>query len=124
MRIFQVSTHPGKEKEFGEFFHKTAIPLMKRTEGLVSVLPGAARPESPTEFSFVMIWKDLDALRAFVGENYENPHIDSAEAELVNPAAASSWPRKNSRNVVAACARLLSTAGYQTAVTSVRLVPE
>ena len=83
MRIFQVVTRPGKEKEFSNFFHQTAIPLMKRTEGIVTVLPGAARPDSPREFSFVMVWKDLDALKAFVGEDYQSPHIDAAEAELV-----------------------------------------
>jgi len=83
MRIFQVTTHPGKEAEFARFFHETAIPLMRGTEGIVSVLPGAARPESPREFSFVMVWKDLESLKAFVGEDYESPHIDPAEAELV-----------------------------------------
>lgn len=83
LRIFQVVTQPGKEAEFARFFHETAIPLMLRTEGLVSVLPGAARPESPQAFSFVMVWRDLDALKAFVGEDYTTPHIDPAEAELV-----------------------------------------
>lgn len=55
MRIFQVVTRPGKEAEFAKFFHETAIPLMKWTEGIVSVLPGAPRPDSPCEFSFVMV---------------------------------------------------------------------
>lgn len=36
IRIFQVVVRPGKEKEFSEFFHETAIPLMKVTEGIVS----------------------------------------------------------------------------------------
>jgi len=83
VRVFQVTTHPGKEAEFGEFFRQTAIPLMKRTPGLVSITPGAARAESPTEFCMVMVWKDLDSLKAFVGDDYESPHIDPAEAELV-----------------------------------------
>ncbi|MBZ0123403.1 MAG: hypothetical protein K8F31_05910 [Roseovarius sp.] len=83
MRIFQVTTHKGKEVEFSRFFHETAIPLMQRTEGIVSVLPGAARRESPREFSFVMIWRDLASLKAFVGEDYESPHIAPEEAELV-----------------------------------------
>lgn len=83
MRIFQVLTHEGKEEDFRTFFHDVAIPLMKRTDGLVQVLPGAARPESPREFSFVMLWRDLDALKAFAGEDYTNPHIDPTEAELV-----------------------------------------
>lgn len=83
MRIFQVVTRPGKEEEFAEFFHNTAIPLMRRTDGIASVLPGAPRPETPREFSFVMVWESLDALKAFVGEDYESPHVDPAEAELV-----------------------------------------
>ena len=83
MRIFQITTRPGKEKEFGEFFQETAIPLIQNTKGIVSVLPGAPRPESPREFSFVMVWENLEALKAFVGEDYASPHIDPAEAELV-----------------------------------------
>ncbi|MBO6510095.1 MAG: hypothetical protein JJ979_16715 [Roseibium sp.] len=83
MRIFQVVIRPGREADFAKFFHETAIPLMKNTPGIVSVLPGAARAESPRDFSFVMIWKDLASLKAFVGEDYESPHIDPAEAELV-----------------------------------------
>ncbi|WP_299895612.1 hypothetical protein [uncultured Ruegeria sp.] len=83
MRIFQVLVREGKEKEFGEFFHNTAIPLMRGTKGIVQVLPGASRSDSPREFSFVMIWKDLASLKAFVGEDYQSPHVDAAEAELV-----------------------------------------
>lgn len=83
IRIFQVVTHPGKEEEFGKFFRETAIPLMKGTKGIVQVLPGAPRDESPREFSFVMVWESLEALKDFVGEDYASPHIDPAEAELV-----------------------------------------
>lgn len=83
MRVFQLTTHPGKEAAFAEFFHRTAIPLMKGTPGIVTVLPGAARRESPRQFSFVMVWESLEALKDFVGEDYDNPHIDPAEAELV-----------------------------------------
>lgn len=83
LRIFQVRTQKGKEAAFDKFFRETAIPLMKSTEGIIQVLPGAARPESPRDFSFVMIWRDLDALKAFVGDDYTSPHMDPAEAELV-----------------------------------------
>lgn len=83
MRIFQVTTKKGKEEEFSKFFHGTAIPLMKGTEGIVQILPGEARAESPREFSFVMVWKDLAALTAFVGDDYQTPHIDPVEADLV-----------------------------------------
>ncbi|WP_170337278.1 hypothetical protein [Ruegeria arenilitoris] len=83
MRIFQVRVRDGKEEEFTEFFYKTAIPMMKGTEVIVQVLPGAPHGDSPRDFSFVMVWKDLVSLKAFVGEDYNSPHIDPAEAELV-----------------------------------------
>ena len=83
MRIFQVITKQGKEEEFGKFFHETAIPLMKGTKGIIQVLPGAPRSDSSREFSFVMIWDSLESLKAFVGEDYQSPHIDPSEAELV-----------------------------------------
>lgn len=83
MRVFQVTVRAGKEAEFSKFFHETAIPLMQNTKGIVQVLPGAPRSDTPREFSFVMVWSSLDALKAFVGEDYNSPHIDPAEAELV-----------------------------------------
>ena len=86
MRVFQVVTRPGKEDEFGKFFHETAIPLMRRTKGIVQVLPGAPRADTPREFSFVMVWDSLESLKSFVGDDYQSPHIDPEEAELVHPA--------------------------------------
>lgn len=83
MRIFQVTTREGKEAEFFRFFHDTAIPLMRSTDGIVEVLPGAPRPDSPRDFAFVMVWRDIGALKAFVGEDIHSPHIDPEEAELV-----------------------------------------
>lgn len=56
---------------------------MKGTKGIVQVLPGAPRPGSPREFSFVMAWDSLLSPRAFIGEDYQGPHIDPAKAELV-----------------------------------------
>ena len=91
MRIFQVVTRPGKEEEFGKFFHETAIPLMKGIKGIVKILAGAPRQESPREYSFVMVWDSLDSLKAFVGEDYQSPHIDPAEAELVESRTISHY---------------------------------
>ena len=42
-----------------------------------------ARADSPRDFCFVMVWRDLAALRAFVGDDIDSPHVDPAEAALV-----------------------------------------
>ncbi|MFU1478845.1 putative quinol monooxygenase [Roseovarius sp. C7] len=83
MRVFQVIVKPGKEAAFGKFFHEVAIPMMREVPGLVQVFPGAPRPTSPRAFCFVMMWESLEALKAFAGEEYTQPHIDPAEADLV-----------------------------------------
>lgn len=83
VRIFQVSIFEDKVDEFRRFFIETAIPLVKSQPGLVSLTAGLPRPDSPTEFSMVMVWENVDAIRAFSGEDWQQPHIDPAEAELV-----------------------------------------
>ncbi|MCG6902121.1 MAG: hypothetical protein LJE68_05515 [Rhodobacter sp.] len=83
LRIFKVTVYEGKEDEFREFFVNTAIPLMKRTPGLMTLLPGLPRPDAPQTFCMAMAWRDLDALKAFVGEDWSMPHIDPAEEGIV-----------------------------------------
>jgi len=83
MRIFRVSIHEGKESEFRDFFLNTALPLVKSQPGIVSVTPGLPRPETPGEFCMVMVWKDVESIRAFAGEDWRQPHILPEEAGLI-----------------------------------------
>lgn len=83
VRVFRVTVHAGKEDEFRRFFLDTAIPLMKRQPGLISLTPGLPRPETPDQFCMVMVWQDLDAMKAFVGQEWRNPHVHPDEAALV-----------------------------------------
>ncbi len=83
LRIFQVTTEPGKQAEFRDFFENTAIPMMLKTDGLEQLLPGLPRPEKPDTFCMVMVWRDLDALKAFVGEDWAQPHIAPDEIGIV-----------------------------------------
>ena len=83
VRIFEVQTQPGKEAEFADFFHTTAIPLMKRQDGLETLIPCAPRKETPDMFAMVMVWRDLDAMKAFVGEDWRDAHIHDDERDLV-----------------------------------------
>jgi heme-degrading monooxygenase HmoA len=83
VRVFQVTIHDGKEAEFEDFFRNTAKPLVESQPGIVSVTAGASRPETPGEFCMVMVWRDVDSLRAFAGEDWREPHIHPDEAALV-----------------------------------------
>ncbi|MCA8927971.1 MAG: antibiotic biosynthesis monooxygenase [Alphaproteobacteria bacterium] len=91
VRIFQVTVQDGKRAEFEDFFRNTALPLMKRQPGLVSLTASVPRPETPNDFSMVMVWKDLEAMKAFVGEDWQSAHIHPDEAELVKARTISHY---------------------------------
>jgi heme-degrading monooxygenase HmoA len=83
VRVFRVVVQDGKRTEFEDFFRNTARPLVEAQPGIVSVTAGVPRPETPDEFCMVMVWRDLDAMKAFVGEDWRSAHIHPDEAELV-----------------------------------------
>ena len=87
IRIFRVTVFSEKRDAFRDFFLNTARPLMQATEGIETIHFGLPRPETPDEFAIVMIWRDLDALRAFVGEDWQVPHIHPDEEGIVKSRA-------------------------------------
>ena len=83
VRVFRVTVHDGKQSEFSEFLKNTALPLVKSQPGIISVTAGLPRPETPNEFCMVMVWHDVEALKAFAGEDWRKPHIHPDEADTV-----------------------------------------
>ncbi len=83
LRIFRVETEPGAIDGFRDFFLNTALPMMRRTEGCVSVTAGLPRPETPTHFALVMVWESEEALARFVGGDWRTPHIAPEEEGVV-----------------------------------------
>ena len=83
VRIFRVITEPGKRETSERFFRDNAVPLMKCPDGIEEITFGLPRPESPDEFCIVMVWRDLAALKAFVGENWQTAHVRPDEAGVV-----------------------------------------
>lgn len=83
LRVFRVTVRPGREAQFRAFVLDEALPLTRRQEGLVSVTVGLPRVDTPREFTMVTIWRDLDALKAFAGEDWNRPVALPGEAELL-----------------------------------------
>lgn len=83
IRIFRAKVHEGKQKEFENFFVTQAIPHVKSQQGLVSLSIGRPIHTSPDEFMMIMTWKDLDAIKAFAGENWQKAVILDDERDLL-----------------------------------------
>jgi heme-degrading monooxygenase HmoA len=83
LRVFIVTVREGMIAEFEDFFRKIAIPQAKKWPGMLSMHTGKPDPEDQNQFCMTMIWKDLDALRGFAGENWREARIEPEEAHLI-----------------------------------------
>jgi quinol monooxygenase YgiN len=83
LRIFRAIVHDGQQGAFRAFVLDTALPLTRAQDGLVSVTVGLPGREAPREFSMVSVWRDLEALKAFTGEEWKKPVVLPEEAHLL-----------------------------------------
>ncbi|WP_421054491.1 antibiotic biosynthesis monooxygenase family protein [Leisingera sp. D0M16] len=83
IRVFRATVRDDKIREFKDFLTNTAVPHVRRQPGLVSVTAGLPRPDSPATFCVVMVWESIEALQAFAGEDWEQPHVLPEEDPMV-----------------------------------------
>ena len=83
IRVFRPTIHPGKEQEFEAFLRDTAVPLVSRQSGLVAQHVGKPRDRSSTEYVYVTVWEDVESIRAFAGERWQEAVITPDEEHLL-----------------------------------------
>jgi heme-degrading monooxygenase HmoA len=83
IRVFRPTIHAGKEAEFESFLRDTAIPLVSQQEGVVAQHVGRPRDSSSTEFVYVTVWEDMESIRAFAGERWQEAVIAPEEEHLL-----------------------------------------
>jgi heme-degrading monooxygenase HmoA len=83
IRVFRPTIHPGKEGEFESFLRDTAVPLVSRQPGLVAHQVGKPRDPSSSEYLFVTVWENVESIRAFAGEHWQEAVIAPEEAHLL-----------------------------------------
>jgi len=83
IRVFRPTIHPGKESEFESFLRDTAIPLVSPQSGLLAQHIGKPREASSTEFLYVTVWEDVESIRAFAGDRWQEAVITSDEEHLL-----------------------------------------
>jgi heme-degrading monooxygenase HmoA len=83
IRVFRPTIHPGRESEFESFLRDTAVPLVARQPGIVAQQVGRPRDPSSTEYVFVTVWKDVESIKAFAGERWQEAVIAPDEEHLL-----------------------------------------
>jgi quinol monooxygenase YgiN len=83
LRVFLVTIRDGMVAEFEDFFRTIAIPQVKAWPGMLSMHTGRPDPENPKQFCMTMVWKDVNALKSFAGEDWREARIEPEEAHLI-----------------------------------------
>jgi heme-degrading monooxygenase HmoA len=83
IRVFRPTIHPGKEAEFESFLRETAMPLVSQQSGVIAQHVGKPRDSSSTEFVYVSVWEDVESIRAFAGERWQEAVIAPEEEHLL-----------------------------------------
>ena len=83
IRVFRASVKSGLAAEFQSFFIQEALPLISSQEGLRQVTIGLPSDDKPNEFLMISEWDNLESLKKFAGEDWNNAVIDQREAHLL-----------------------------------------
>ena len=83
IRVFRPTIHPGKEREFEAFLAGTAVPLVSKQAGLVAQHVGRPRDPTSAEYVYVTVWEDVESIRAFAGERWQEAVITPDEEHLL-----------------------------------------
>ena len=83
IRVFRPTIQPGKQREFESFLQETAVPLVSQQSGLVAQHVGKSRNPSSTEYLYVTVWEDVESIRAFAGERWQEAVITPDEEHLL-----------------------------------------
>ena len=83
IRVFKPTIHAGKEAEFESFLRDTAVPLVSRQAGLVAQHVGRSRDPSSNEYLYITVWTDIESVKAFAGERWQEAVITPDEEHLL-----------------------------------------
>ena len=82
VRVFLARAKPGCAEALEQRLRDDVLPEVAAAPGLVACHAGAPHGDT-REFLFVTVWADLDAVRAFAGDDYTRPVLYGDTPELI-----------------------------------------
>lgn len=83
LRIFRAIIHEDRVADFKKMVQEQSIPWLTNSDGMLAYIAGQPFGMNDREFVMVTIWRDLDALKAFCGDDWNNPVVTEDEEPLV-----------------------------------------
>ena len=86
IRVFRARLKPGKLAAFAQVYEDYARPMMRAAPGCLAERAGPPIGRHD-EFVIVSVWRDLESLKAFAGETWQEAIILPGEAVLLHSAS-------------------------------------
>lgn len=86
IRVFKARLRPGARAAFERLCRQKSAPEMQAQPGFLAYRIAEARVEHPDDFVFISVWRDVESIRAFVGEHWQALLIIPGEADLLESA--------------------------------------
>ncbi len=83
LRVFRAKIRKGREEEFRQKVKEHSLPRLRSQDGMANAFAGGPLSGSESEFVTVTLWRDFEALKAFLGDNWDKPAITPDEVPLV-----------------------------------------
>lgn len=91
IRIFRPTIHQGKESEFELFLRETGVPLVSQQPGIIAQHVGKPRDPSSHAYVYVTVWEDVESIRRFAGERWQDAVITPDEKHLLKATLISHY---------------------------------
>jgi heme-degrading monooxygenase HmoA len=79
IRVFRARVQPGMGATHERMVRDLSIPLVESQQGFITCYTGRPVGSNSDEYVMVSLWKDIDSLRVFAGENWEEGVIPKPE---------------------------------------------
>lgn len=83
-RIFRVQIHKEYVADFEKAYEEVSIPLVKSQKGFVSLSTGSPMTKENLEYVMISHWESLEALKKFVGEDWQEALIPKGMEKYVD----------------------------------------
>jgi heme-degrading monooxygenase HmoA len=84
IRVFEAEIRAGRFAEFEELIRTVSLPLVEAQAGIIYVRIGRPLGTNSDTFVMVSVWRDLEDLKGFTGDDWDRPVIpDEREAAII-----------------------------------------
>ena len=83
LRVFRAVAQPGKGPELERMLREISIPMVDGRDGLIARYSGKPMATNTDEFVMITIWRDLESLRSFAGDDWEQAVIPEDERPIL-----------------------------------------